>query len=85
MKRRAKKRQARAWKSDRVRDVRRLNDSHRRWELLAFMGSLIETLAREDVGVDQKLAWLAAAARRTSPAIMAKRAALQSGLGEEDK
>jgi hypothetical protein len=83
MKRRTENRNRRLRESQRRRNLARVNDSHRRWEVLAFMGSLIETLAREDIGVDQKLAWLAAAARRTSPAIMARRA--RQLPGEESK
>lgn len=75
MKRRTAKRRHRRWYADRVRDVRRMNDKHDRWYLHAFMRALVETLARQDIGVDQKLAWLASAARRTAPAIAAKRKA----------
>lgn len=89
MKRRAAKKAKRRFHAERHMVVRRANDRHDRWYTLAFMRGLIETLARQDIGVDQKLALLAAAARRTAPSIMklrdAHRASVQSGLGEEDK
>lgn len=78
MKAKVKSKQARRWHAQRDRHVRRMNDRHDRWYLHAWMRALVETLAREDISVDQKLAWLAATARRIAPAITAKRKATRT-------
>lgn len=62
--------------------TRRERDKHDRAYVLYFMRRCIEVLAR-DGGVDEKVHDVAAIARRLAPAIMARRAMLQSS--EEPK
>jgi hypothetical protein len=60
----------------------RERDKFDRAYVLYFMRQCIEVLAREDVGVDQKVQDVAAIARRLAPAVMTRRAALKES---EDK
>lgn len=69
MKRRAQKVASRA----RRRHLKRSNDRHDRWLVFAFMRACIETLAREDIGVDQKIHTVAGIAHRLAPSIKAAR------------
>lgn len=59
----------------------RERDKHDRAYVLYFMRRCIEVLAREDVGVDQKVHDVAAIARRLAPAIMAARSAEKRSEG----
>lgn len=71
-----KRHEDRKWRDAR-KMLSRSRDSHDRAYVLYFMRHCIEVLAREDVGVDDKVQDVAAIARRLAPAIMARRAELR--------
>lgn len=63
------------------RVTKRERDKHDRAYVLYFMRRCIEVLAREDVGVDEKVHDVAAIARRLAPAIMSERASPKRSNG----
>ena len=59
------------------RTLKRSNDRHDRWLVLAFMRECITQLARQDIDVDAKVHTVAAIARRMAPSIAAARKGAQ--------